>query len=113
MVLTDRQRTEILGKTAKDSKLAAINWTPRHEWHPSQEKLKILEAGKAANLDLNDPKYEPLYSLLMGVSPIFAQEFTLEIYKFILQIYDIYTDREVNEDDAIQNKLSELASRAC
>ena len=113
MVLTDRQRTEIMGKTAKNPKLAAIKWTPRHEWHPAQEKQKILEAGKAANLDLKDPKYASLYALLIGVSPIFAQEFTSEIYKFILQIYDIYTDSLANEDEAIQNKLSELASRVC
>jgi hypothetical protein len=76
MVLSDSERKCLIARSASDPQVAQVAWTPKHEWDDEKEREKILDMGGMFSLELRNGEHPRLYHTLLGISCIFAQEFT-------------------------------------
>ena len=84
-----------------------MNWNAKHEWKEEEEKVKIIKMGQECSLNLREKKYSSLYQILIGVSPIFASEFTKELYQILLNVFLISIDEPLLEERSIKKEMKE------
>lgn len=94
LVMNESDRKTLRAKEQKNQ-TRKYHWTPRHEWRKEREAQKIIDIGKKFDIDMGDPKNNNLYELLIGVSSIFAQEFTEEVYSILLNVYLIASGKSL------------------